>query len=493
MNGSLLKKECESILKYSGFNNDAQSKIIMRASNCKKLKQAEQKKAKAPFHYANIIEDQADNPETYMKYELCSSWYDEVNILKFVDVPMHLLFLGITKLVALFINDYLKQRNQYSQFMHMMTGVFLEIQNLNLAWCKLLEYPSCKFGGWVAENYCALSRVFDWYCSLLKELPPSIPYKDPDTNPNTWNKITNERWLVARGLSKIGNAEQLRERVKTYMNNSELLPIVINNVADIDDVLTMIHDLRVMICSCMRENHTVDSVFFLQAAIRKFLISFDKIDSMRNSKKGPSWISNYNLLSLLNIPSIIKNYGSYRWLWEGGEQGEGFLRSMKTELKWGLRGKWQIWSLQNLLTEKSFNTILEKLDNNDSQMTVDSDSNAEFKIYVKKSAILFLIGKGRPISGMIAEQNNELKHWLCYRHRNTIYGAQVNISDNFITNNFMNYRELSLTGNVVQITPTMKQQCIGCLFLPKLCDLGYQLIDKNKTYEYCVIYSNWSN
>ena len=46
----------------------------------------------------------------------------------------------------------------------------------------------------------------------------------------------------------------------------------------------------------------------------------------------PYWLAKYNHLSLLNIPRTMKLFGPMINLWEGSNQGEGYLRFAKPKL-----------------------------------------------------------------------------------------------------------------------------------------------------------------
>ena len=60
---------------------------------------------------------------------------------------------------------------------------------MNIEWCKILEYPTTeKTGGWVSENFLAISRLGVWFYSYLFLLPIKENYKDPITDFSTWNK-----------------------------------------------------------------------------------------------------------------------------------------------------------------------------------------------------------------------------------------------------------------------------------------------------------------
>ena len=57
--------------------------------------------------------------------------------------------------------------------------------------------------------------------------------------------------------------------------------------------------------------------------------------SQYNRKDGTKniyWVRKYNFLSLLNIPDTMRRYGPLINLWEGSNQGEGYLRHAKPKI-----------------------------------------------------------------------------------------------------------------------------------------------------------------
>ena len=113
----------------------------------------------------------------------------------------------------------------------------------------------------------------------------------------------------------------------------------------------------------MSMNTKKDDIDKLEAIIRMFLISYDMVDKGLSDKEIPSFMSQYNFLCLLNIPETMRQYGSMRNMWEGGIVGEGFLRGMKKELKQGMIGNWQVWTLKNLLERDLYNDLVNQKNN----------------------------------------------------------------------------------------------------------------------------------
>ena len=71
-------------------------------------------------------------------------------------------------------------------------NILQNIQILNISWCKCISYTGGKFGGWVSENYLAMSRINVWFYSMIHTLPRDDIYKgDPITPPSKWTKKQN--------------------------------------------------------------------------------------------------------------------------------------------------------------------------------------------------------------------------------------------------------------------------------------------------------------
>jgi hypothetical protein len=66
-------------------------------------------------------------------------------------------------------------------------------------------------------------------------------------------------------------------------------------------------------------------------------------------------------MSLLNLPNQLRNYGSMRYIWEGGMNGEGFLRLAKPEIKRGLNRNWPKWLIDHLLLDKTCQDLCQSI------------------------------------------------------------------------------------------------------------------------------------
>ena len=99
-------------------------------------------------------------------------------------------------------------------------------------------------------------------------------------------------------------------------------------------------------------------------------------------------------MSLLNLGTQMDIYHSFHFLWEGKEQGEGYLRSVKSELTIGLNKKWQKWLLDNLHLEKSFKNITNNYSNDSSDDTCKSLK--EIRFYKTNNEVILHTHTARP-------------------------------------------------------------------------------------------------
>lgn len=187
--------------------------------------------------------------------------------------------------------------------------------------------------------------------------------------------------------------------------------------------------------------------------------------------------------SLLTIPNLLREYGSMRNIWEGADEGEGYLRGGKAELKVGLVRNWQVWLMNNIMDEKSFEEIAER----DKKHLYLSD----IKIYGNKGKAIHALNSGRPLSAFYYPGNSAL-YYICYRENKLLHALQFQISTtNVLQSNYMAYHRLLPTNVVIRMNKN-DSDLMGLLFLPKLEKNGYPKREQNKIYQYCKIDSNWT-
>ena len=257
----------------------------------------------------------------------------------------------------------------------------------------------------------------------------------------------------------------------------------------VDDVMSLLDSLTDMVGMMMSKNTRLEDIEYVELVIRKFLILYDAMDKAMMKKGSPSWMTQYNFLCLLNIPDVMRQFGCMRNMWEGGVEGEGFLRSFKRELRNGLKPNWQIWSVTNLL-----------------RRGVNSRETDEYKykwkvelakicrIYSCYKTLTEILMTGGPISTISVGEAEDRKLYMVYRNINSktkVKGILLNIDwkqyDDYC---HMKYYTITVSTGYVDIDVNMVKQATGCLALPKIVTTKRFLPKCNKT-KYCLVFSDW--
>jgi hypothetical protein len=359
-----------------------------------------------------------------VKYEVPPSWYDSNDLSIFVDAPMHLLMLGITKSVMLKIGKWLRNYNLNALFVSMSNDILRSIKSLNIEWCKILEYPRTdKTGGWVSENFAAMGRLGIWF-------------------------YTN--------LENISDAKK--------------------EVANVSEILDLVESLCLLLKTVMCLKTSPKEVEHLEAIIRMFLINYDVIDRYLNDGNA-SWVTQYNMLCLLNLPETMRRYGSIRNIWEGGHDGESYIKLVKRQLCSGLVNDWKVWVISNLLKEEIYQ---------DWKTTNHHFNNLrkEIKIYPSCKDAKKSFDSGKPISVLLYDD----KFHIFYRQKGSIIGREILLYDKTIEKRKQTYYSIEWK-NISINAESLIGFFVGVILLPIIEANGFTKYHLNKRYSY--IRSDW--
>jgi hypothetical protein len=108
-------------------------------------------------------------------------------------------------------------------------------QELRFPYIPCRMFKNEKFGGYVAENYRALTMLSPliFWCLLDKEFTPSLPVLPPHAKPrDKWTMKENAAWLKVRGIkiAKKFSASERTSQVDRYFNQPNGPPSVVPNI-----------------------------------------------------------------------------------------------------------------------------------------------------------------------------------------------------------------------------------------------------------------------
>ena len=435
-------------------------------------------------------------------------WNSSLSLNQFVDAIMHLVFLGVTKATQQLINSWIKVTKRSGVFNTVRKDIFKPITAMGLDWCKLLDNES----GWVSDNLLAFARVIKWYYYPITTLKPEKKYVEPLTAVNDWTKPMCKEWLKAHGLKIDGKVSDLRTVIVDSRRNKTNPPKLLEcNSCTVGDINNCVGSLLSMVSHIMSRFVSIKTTpYKMDREIKLFLNSIHHVDMKLNMKSDkhylPYWLTKYNYQSLLNLPNAMELYGPLINLWEGANQGEGYLRYAKPIITDIHSVNWHLNAHMKLLSEKAIESVLSyHIAKNSIEEVhhrylnyVDSKKNRRKKMYVIYDSVIDLystLRMNRPISCVrtfkdlyyvIIRENKKVEDLRCvpilFEYAKTIESLSmnfhnINIDMSLTDNDILSVFDVSSIGNFV-------------LLLPELGGYGYT--NDSKLSLYYIIDSDWN-
>jgi hypothetical protein len=324
-----MKREC--------FMEAFAKNILQRAINKKSLQEINNGMSEeSSAHQGAIRRDALKHPLEYQKPDSPSGWDAPGGLLIYLDVLMHLLFLGVVKSTLKTLRVWLCKQGKNKEFLR-FTGDFNEVlrNTVGMDWLKCQEYGSTgKFGGWVSENFLGFSRLMKWFFQNVGDLKRTGEDEDPgDLPPSSWRKGHYVHWLRVRGLKTDGVVNDLKARRKEAMARPVIPPVLLTVAGEFvpKQVQNMLVALDDMLSSIMiSEVVPGTTIANMELKIKHFLTEFDLLDQQVKTRgTKPKVITSFNFLCLLNLPRLTERFGPLRNFWEGGHKGEMGIQEVK--------------------------------------------------------------------------------------------------------------------------------------------------------------------
>jgi hypothetical protein len=161
----------------------------------------------------------------------------------------------------------------------------------------------------------AAARLICWfYGPILETINDINQYEEPKKPLRMWTKMECYGWFKIRHLDISGNKEDLKSRIIYYMKqHNGVPPIPEPPGGSASTIKNVIESLFVMISRLMFKTATHALISDTEWHIKIFLTYYEDIDkASRTSSEVPGWITSYNFCLLLNLPSIMREFGPLR-------------------------------------------------------------------------------------------------------------------------------------------------------------------------------------
>jgi hypothetical protein len=115
------------------YQQEAVQFVIHNAKNTKILKTLEESNDVIQYHV--LAKHRDNNPDLYNMWKHPALWDHGLTINIHVDVPMHLLFLGVMKTVAKQVMEWTKLHSTNNNFIRVASPALQAVARCNLDWC----------------------------------------------------------------------------------------------------------------------------------------------------------------------------------------------------------------------------------------------------------------------------------------------------------------------------------------------------------------------
>jgi hypothetical protein len=229
----------------------------------------------------------------------------------------------------------------------------------------------------VSENFLAFARVGKWAFGCASILTPDdYLYSDPNIPPEDYKIGQIRRWFKERDI-----------RVESHLDHAQLKanflsimatpggPPAIPEKGEAGISEEVIHDLIEssvsMVAHVMVEGEvSEEQCLSVERHVKIFLGAFERFDKPRRDVKDAlissrqkkkvkaTWITKMNFVSLLNLPNVMRRFGSLRAMWEGDRKCEGGLPKIKAKVRGGTKGNWSRAAARSLTCDTAIERVI---------------------------------------------------------------------------------------------------------------------------------------
>ena len=158
--GDWTESNGRAYLRVLGINNPLIKNVLDHANNSRRKMQLQ---AHSNDNFDSIRVDILKNPHLYKEYPHPPFWNTSMDFMQSIDVPMHLLFLGIVKLCIKMFYMWITHTKTKSPFLKYSGLLLSPLIKFNLDYCVLIDikWDTTKpTTSWVSENYLGFCRIY---------------------------------------------------------------------------------------------------------------------------------------------------------------------------------------------------------------------------------------------------------------------------------------------------------------------------------------------
>jgi hypothetical protein len=367
---------------------------------------------------AYVNQDRISHPKLYQLPLPPSAW-SIGTINQRVETIMHLA-MNTQKAVFKLVLQWASSMDKGTELKKRLTPLVESVEALRLPYLPCRMFKDDKFGGFVAENYRAMTMVSPWLfqCLLDKQFSPPKPVQPAANKPrDKWTMKENAAWLKVRGIKTWPNvsAADRTKFVDDFFNDPDGIPSLVPDTTpsakEVRQLVLLLFQVFGALFSTDLKGAEAGNRF--DALAVKFLDCVEKIGKSCNpNKKHPIWLSKYGMMGLVRCRQHFVDYTYPHSLYEGGIEGEGMVKDLRPLCSNAVKSGWPLnlmnaYNRQNIL--KSLTVGFESTPSISSPL--DGQHEANGKRYESWADVDYALTHDSPLSIVVIGSSSS---WTCH-------------------------------------------------------------------------------
>ena len=274
------------------------------------------------------------------------------------ETPMHLQ-MNFIHYNASFMFQWAKSISKASHIVKESSNYMEKVRNIHVDRFKVILFWTDKFGGYVAENWRSFGNLSPWTYQILDHKSMNIFENVDLPDPlvvkfNLWNVKQLRSWLLLRnpnlerGLPKKEMIHLANQWLDNNPSADEKMYQPTPKLAG--NKVRELHNICKNYCNTlmMENNMSIFAQNISTAYAMMYLCCLEhSYKIVHNCIEFKQWSTTYTLLGILRAPTHFNHYISIRPFYEGGDMGEGIIKTLRPLSPTGIRDGWTNNLLQN--------------------------------------------------------------------------------------------------------------------------------------------------
>jgi hypothetical protein len=384
-----------------------QSQKHMSARECRK---EDSEAFGSEFERLSLLHETEENPSSYLPPVVPAIW-KTTSVRNLPESIMHLA-MNLQKAVLNLMFVFANNKSMGSHFVKRSHPLLKMVENLSVSSAPARTFKNNKFGGFVAENYRAVTMILPWWSHILLEADflkqvAVADYSAMEQKPfEKWTVPCIKNWLTVRGyeFTKDLLKQDLLAELRKYHGLSSSTVVEPNTPAtctagQLRDLIFRAHKLFATLFAT--DETGVSGRNRYSAVARRFMSAIEEVEHHLDPyRKKPIWLSKYNTIGALRAAEMFEDHHLARNMHEGGDLGESVVKKLRALCPQAVRDGWSSNLINAFYRNRAIEGISRSMDDFEGPKGIGAAYLSKFKRYKSEYEVNLNLEAGGVLSGL---------------------------------------------------------------------------------------------